>query len=168
MSSQVLISAMCALGGNGVLLIRIECKLCCLIFFLCRSCFRGHIYCSGQCRAMSKRNAHRKSQSKYRTSEKGRKANRDAQRKRRIQKKQKSVADRGSISPPKHVTMPPINLSGKIACLFCQMTGIVVMRFFRRGYGPASAAGPHHSNTNHRRYHAYGKNIGLNSNSPDP
>ncbi len=169
---------MCGLCKNGVLLIRIECKCCFIIFFLCRRCFRGHAYCSDQCRGISKRDAHRIAQSKYRTSEKGRKVNKEAERRRRMNKRQKSVADRGSIRQSKVAIMSPFSLMGKIACLFCGASGTVVARFPRRGYRPTSydkerllkkdEAGSVQTNPNDRRYYEYRKNIGPNPNSPDP
>ncbi len=154
--------------STGVLLIRIECKRCCLAFFLCRSCYRGHVYCSDSCRKYATQKAHRIAQHKYRTSEKGRKTNRLAARRRRIKIKQKSVADRASTPDVKHVTVSPFSLSGKIVCLFCQTTGIVVTRFPRRAYRPGSSTGLDNSNPNHWRHHEYGKDIGTYPNSPDP
>lgn len=159
---------MTELCNTGVLLIRIECKRCCLVFFLCRSCYRGHVYCSDQCRKCSSQKAHRIAQHKYRTSEKGRKANRLAARRRRIKIKRKNVADRGSTPDVKGGTMPPFFLPGKIVCLFCQATGIVVTRFPRRAYRPVSSTWRYNSNPNHQRHHEYGKSIGAQPNSPDP
>jgi hypothetical protein len=169
---------MCGLCDNSVLLIKIECRHCFLIFYLCRRCYRGHAYCGDQCRAIARREAHRIDQSKYRTSDKGRKANRLAARKRRMKQTQKSVADRGTISPPKDAMIPPFSSLGKIACLFCCRSGIVVARFPRRGYRPASLDrdrffrkdedGLVQSNLNDRRHHEYWKNIRPKPNSPDP
>ena len=165
--------------SNHVLLIQIECKCCHQNFFLCRSCYKGQIYCCEYCRATTKKIAHRKAQSKYRTSEKGRKANRITQRRRRIKKNEKSVADRGSISSSTCVIIAPLTLPGKVKCRFCGISGRVVERFPRRGYRPTSSLKkqslrslelfwPLANNPNQKRYDGYGKNIGSRANSPDP
>jgi hypothetical protein len=170
---------MCGLCHNDTLLIQIKCRTCLLIFYLCRSCYRGHAYCGEPCRKIAKRNAHRIAQSKYRTSEKGRKANRNAERKRRIKKNEKSVADRGSISSSTCVIIAPLTLPGEVRCRFCGISGRVVARFPRRGYRPASSLKkqslrslelfwPLANNPNQKRYDGYGKNIGSRANSPDP
>jgi hypothetical protein len=170
---------MCGLCHNDILLIQIKCRTCLLIFYLCRSCYRGHVYCGEPCRKIAKRDAHRIAQSKYRTSEKGRKANRIAQRRRRIKKNKKNVADRGSISSFTCAIMHPLTLPGEIKCRFCGISGRVVERFPRRGYRPASslerqssqsleAFWPHANNPNQERYDGTQKNIGSRENSPDP
>ena len=158
---------MCQNNHSGILLIKIECRRCFKIFYLCRSCYRGHAYCSEPCRSIARRDSHRVAQSKYRTGKEGRKANNDGARRRRTKQKQKSVADRGSTLKTKSGNMPPFSLLGKIVCLFCQVSGTVVMRFPRKEYGPASSAG-FYRNPNPRRYHEYRKNIGSRPNSPDP
>lgn len=163
---------MCGVCENNVLLIQIECRACLHIFYLCRSCFRGHAYCSQQCRETARRDAHRITQSRYRTSGKGRKANKEATRRGRIEKSKNSVADRGSISPPDVGIVPPLSLQGMIVCLFCGVSGKVVVRFPRRGYRPTSFFGKKEvrptPNTQNWRHHAYQKDIGPPANSPDP
>ncbi len=164
--------------NDAVLLIQIKCKTCHLVFYLCRSCFRGQIYCGEKCRLISVKVAHRKAQSRYRTSVKGREANRLAARRRRIKKREKSVADEGSTPQFKNVMMSPFSLRTKIVCLFCGISGKVVTRFPRRGYRSSSLyryqglrkieARSHKNNPNDRRHHEYQKNIGSNPNSPDP
>ncbi len=126
---------------DGVPLIRIVCKACRLVFHLCRRCYRGHVYCCEQCRSTAKREAHRIAQSRYRTSDKGRKANKDAERKRRIKTREKSVADRGSIPSSTAAKVSLFSLPGKIVCRFCGISGPVVTRFPRRGYRRALLRG---------------------------
>lgn len=170
---------MCELCHNDILLIQIKCRTCLLIFYLCRSCYRGHVYCGEPCRKIAKRDAHQIAQSKYRTSEKGRKANRIRQRRMRIKKNEKSVADRGSISSFTCAIIVPLTLPGEVVCRFCGISGRVVERFPRRGYRPASSLKkkslrslelfrPLANHPNQKRYDGTRKNIGSRSNSPDP
>ena len=132
---------MCESSHNDVLLIQIECKCCLVQFFLCRSCYRGHCYCSELCRTLAKKKAHRKSQSRYRKSEKGRKANKNAEKRRRMKKNEESVADEGTISPPPDDILHPIQLIGIPKCIICGVSGQVVTRFPRRGYGSTFKVG---------------------------
>lgn len=161
---------------SAVLLILIKCKTCHLLFHLCRSCFRGHAYCSDQCRSISKKKAHRKAQSRYRTSDKGREANSIAAKRRRTKNKQESVADQGSIPPSKNDKLPPSSLLKKITCLFCGISGKVVTRFPRRGYQTRLVFGDFESKRTepvankpiNGRHHATCKDIRPHPNSPDP
>ncbi len=132
---------MCTSINDGTLLIQIECKYCRLIFFLCRSCFRGHRYCGEQCRRFAETEAHRKSQSRYRTSGKGRETNKIGAKRRRTGKNKKSVADEGSTSPPPNDTVHPVVSPEKPKCRFCGISGRAVAKFPRRGYGPAISSG---------------------------
>ncbi len=126
---------MCKSSHNDVLLLQIECKWCLVKFFLCRSCYSGQCYCCERCRTLAQKTAHRKSQSKYRKSEKGRQANKTAEKRRRINKNTKSVADEGSTPPPSDDILHPVLLSQNPKCLICGASGQVVTRFPRRGYG---------------------------------
>ena len=161
-----------------VLLIRITCKTCHLPFYLCRSCFRGHAYCCDRCRSIALKKAHRKDQSRYRTSEKGRKSNSIGAKRRRTQKKQETVAEEGSIPPSKNAMLPPSSLLKKIVCLFCGISGKVVTRFPRRGYKSGFVSGSTNPLSDEARLiknepmnwrtHATCKDIGPHPNSPDP
>lgn len=164
---------------DHTLLIKIECRRCSLVFYLCRSCYRGHAYCSELCRKTARRDAHRIAQSKYRTSDKGRKANLKAAKIRRLKQSQKSVADRGSISLLKNAMMPLFFLPGETRCLFCGVSGTVVTRFPRRGYQAFSFNHQKHRFRQDKariilhkpkdwRHHEYRKNIRPIPNSPDP
>jgi hypothetical protein len=162
--------------GPAVLLIRIKCKTCHLLFYLCRSCFRGHAYCCDQCRSVAAMKAHRKAQSRYRTSEKGRNTNNIGAKRRRMQKKQESVADEGSIPPSRSVKLSPSSLLKKITCLFCGISGKVVTRFPRRGYKTCLVSGdlkstptePVANKPMNWRHHVTYKDIRPHPNSPDP
>ena len=177
--SQALKGVMGEICQDDILLIKIECRRCSLVFYLCRSCYRGHAYCCDFCRKTARRDAHRIAQSKYRTSDKGRKNNLMAAKKRRIKQSQKSVADRGSIPLPKNAIMPQFFLSEETRCLFCCVSGTVVARFPRRGYQAHSFKHQKHRlkldkawviqhQVKDRRHYEYQKNIRPRPNSQDP
>ena len=67
-----------------------------MVFPVCRSCFRGQVYCSDQCREQARTEQRRQAQRRYRKTEKGRKAHRNAERRRRIKKSKKTMDDQGS------------------------------------------------------------------------
>ncbi len=112
------------------LLIEIECKYCKTHFYMCRACYRGHVYCSSKCRGKAYVIAHRKSQSKYRTSDAGREKNRiNAQNRRRIDKKQKHkkiVADESTFSSSFRVILYPKASKTAPRCCFCGVFGKIV------------------------------------------
>ncbi len=115
------------------LLIEIECKYCKTHFYMCRACYRGHVYCSSKCRDKAYAKAHRKSQNKYRKSDKGREENRiNAQNRRRTDKKQKNkktVADESIFTPAFRVILYPKVSSTIPRCSFCGVFGKIVNAF---------------------------------------
>jgi len=114
---------------EGIFLREIECKHCHNPFFICQSCYRGHVYCSDACRTESQAEAHRKSQSKYRTSNKGREANSEGAKRRRMgknQKNEKSVADDSFISPSPVLPYYPTFPNMRPRCRFCGSYGVIV------------------------------------------
>ena len=105
---------------SDVLLIELECKHCQLRFNICRKCYRGHLYCSSSCRREAQVRAHRKAQSRYRTSDKGRQAHSRNEKKRRMGKiNQKTMADTSTNTPPLRVILHPIVQNTKARCSFC-------------------------------------------------
>ncbi len=116
-----------------VLLIQIVCKHCQTSFYMCRSCFRGHTYCSHQCRNKAYAKAHRISQSKYRTSEKGKEIHRFyEQNRRRIsnnKKDKKNMADETIKAGLFRVICFPILPDSKPRCSYCGSFGRVVNVF---------------------------------------
>lgn len=135
-----------------VLLLEIQCRWCGKIFCICQSCWRGHAYCSDGCRSVSKRKAHQEAQKRYRKTEKGEKAHREAENRRRMglsKKIKKIVDDRGSTlhrSYSKIETSTSFGDKEQIGsagsssirfgrCHFCGSFGVIVERFPRRGYG---------------------------------
>ena len=133
-----------------MLLREVECRKCHKIFYVCRRCWRGQAYCSKDCRIAGSREAHRKAQKKYRETENGQKAHREAERRRRIRKIEKIVDD-GTSTPPttrykifSSYTQSDVkrhNLHFKALrdrekrCHYCGRAGVVVNKFPRRGYG---------------------------------
>ena len=88
-----------------VLLIELECKRCQLRFNICRKCYRGHLYCSSSCRREAQVRAHRKVQSRYHTSDKGRQAHSRNEKKRRMGRIKKTMADESTNPPPLRVIL---------------------------------------------------------------
>ena len=125
--------------NHDVILIRIECKLCRQEFLICRSCFSGHVYCSDHCRMIARIKSHRVAQSKYRTSDEGRKANKEAEQQRRIKINEKTVADHTTISNSSNAILSLFFSSETATCRFCGVSGRVVESFPRRGYRPTSS-----------------------------
>ncbi len=123
------------------------CKFCDLIFLVCQCCDKRYVYCCDECREISRTIAHRRVQSKYRTSPKGKKTNRLGAQKRRIQSNQKppqpcqiepdekSVADRGTILPKLYDMVVSLFSDKEPRCHFCKTKGTVVKHFPPRGYG---------------------------------
>ncbi len=61
----------------------ITCRVCGAMFYVHRSCYRGHVYCSKTCRRTGRRRTACSSQRTYRRSEEGRLDHRDTERARR-------------------------------------------------------------------------------------
>ena len=122
-------------GGDGmcrdVLLIELECKHCKLRFNICRKCYCGHVYCSSSCRRQAQVKARRKVQSRYRTSKKGREAHSCNEKKRRMGKTKKTMADESINFPPLRAISYPIVQNTKPRCSFCGVYGKIVDIFPR-------------------------------------
>lgn len=119
------------------LLKKIQCKRCGLIFYMCRSCWRGHVYCSDPCRVAARLEKQRAAQRKYRQTDKGRKAHIKGERKRREKKNRKSkntMDDTGSKPQSTHDNVPTKLPGGEIRCHFCGSYGVVVNDFPRQDY----------------------------------
>jgi hypothetical protein len=76
--------------------------------------------------------AHRKAQSQYRTSNKGREAHSRNEKKRRMGKTEKTMADTSTNPPPLRVILYPIEQNTKPRCSFCGVCGKIVDIFPRR------------------------------------
>ncbi len=64
----------------AVLLREVICPECEVVFWLCCACDRGHRYCSTDCRRVARRRAQHRARHKYARSERGRRNNRERQR----------------------------------------------------------------------------------------
>ena len=117
---------------SDVLLIELECIHCEVRFNICRKCYRGHLYCSRSCRREAQMKAHRKTQSQYRTSNEGREAHSRNEKKRRMGKINKTMADTSTNTPPLRVILYPIVQNTKPRCSFCGVYGKIVDAFPRR------------------------------------
>ena len=117
---------------SEVLLIELECKHCQLRFNICRKCYRGHVYCSSSCRREAQAKAHRKAQSQYRTSKKGREAHSRNEKKRRMGQTKKTMADESTNFSPWRVISYPIVQNTIARCSFCGVYGKIVDVFARR------------------------------------
>ena len=117
---------------SDVLLIELECKHCKLRFNIGRKCYRVHVYCSNRCRLEALVKAHRKDQSRYRTSKTGREAHSCNEKKRRMGKIKKTMADGSTNTPPLRVILYPIVQYTKPRCSFCGVSGKMVDVFPRR------------------------------------
>ena len=122
-----------------VLLRELNCKWCQQFFYICQCCYHGQRYCCVTCRDAARREAHRISQSLYRTSDMGRKMNREAANRRRIKRingaNRKNVADHCTTLPPPTVILLPIGSNKVTCCCKCGKIGLVVTEFPPRGYG---------------------------------
>ena len=94
---------------SEVLLIELECNHSKLRFYICRKCYRGHVYCRSEAQVKS----HRKAQSQYRTSNKGHQAHSRNEKMRRMGKINKTMADESTNTPPLRVILYPIVQNNK-------------------------------------------------------
>jgi hypothetical protein len=62
-----------------VLFLQITCKECRALFFICRSCYRGHCYCGDTCRDNARRRQLQEANRRYQQSKEGRLDHNDRQ-----------------------------------------------------------------------------------------
>ena len=131
----------------------VRCGWCNILFYICRSCWRGQAYCCDECRIAGRRKRHREAQRRYRQSLKGKKAHREAENRRRhglSKKNQKKMDDATSTLLSKGCKVASsgaqsiicvldfavkVGLSRIGRCHFCGCWGVIVEKFPRRGYG---------------------------------
>lgn len=133
-----------------MLLRQVECHWCYKIFYVCQRCWRGQAYCSEGCSRAGAHHAHREAQRRYRQTSYGREAHREAERRRRMRIIKKTVDDGTSTPVSTRCTLSSSysqagvkadnfysktwrNIKGR--CHYCGITGAVVKKFPRRGYG---------------------------------
>ena len=85
-------------SGGFPMLKRICCGWCEMLFFACRSCWRGQAYRCPECRILAKRLQRRRAQRKYRSTEKGRRTRRQAERRHRLRRNGHGADGPGSVS----------------------------------------------------------------------
>ena len=120
---------------DEVLLKEVRCKYCGRVFYVCRRCWHGQVYCGKRCRKICQREMHREAQRNYRQTAKGKKTHREYEEKRRIKKNKKTMADTGTTPHGACDIDPPKRPGNRPRCLFCGLSGIVVAQFPRRDYG---------------------------------
>lgn len=54
--------------------LELTCKMCEKLFLICRSCYRGHVYCSSSCKIEGKKKTRKEAQHRYEKTLKGKKA----------------------------------------------------------------------------------------------
>jgi len=86
--------------------ITVVCRECGTGFGICRSCWRGQVYCSRACREAGKRRLHRQAQRRYRQTEKGKAAHREAERRRRRIHEPMRPARRAGLPSTDKATVP--------------------------------------------------------------
>jgi len=81
---------------------------CGMMFYICRSCDRGHRYCSDRCRLKARRQQRREANRRHQQSDEGRLDHCDRQRlyRQRIRLRKKSVTDQGSLNRNLYDTLP--------------------------------------------------------------
>ena len=148
---------MCTKNSTLILLLQIECRWCGTVFCICRRCWRGQRYCRAECRIAAKRKAHREVQRRYRRTEKGKIAHREAENRRRIGLTQKNEAMLDDTASTLQHSCLKIEFTGlkehdegygaaglRIGrCHFCGSWGVIVDQFPRTGYGKRKGLNMH-------------------------
>jgi len=78
---------------------------------------------------------HRESQRKYRRTDKGKETRQKYDKKRRMKKTKKNMADTGTTPRAVFDIEPPERAGNQPKCFFCGLSGIVAPQFRRRAYG---------------------------------
>jgi len=87
-------------------LLVIQCRACGFVFYIHRSCYRGHAYCSLSCRREGRRRTARRARRNHRHSTEGRADHRDAERERRLRLKVHGRVGDQSSQRRKRVSQP--------------------------------------------------------------
>lgn len=114
---------------TDVLLIKIKCRHCKTCFLMCRKCYRGHVYCSTACRIKAQKISHRNAQRKYRQTQKGKTAHRENEKKRRMGRIKKTVADASILQRIVRVIKIPYRPKQRARCSYCGAFGKIVDTF---------------------------------------
>ena len=89
-------------GPTHLILFQLFCRAegCGGLFFICRCCYRGQVYCSQRCRERSRREQRRRANRKHQMSWEGRLDHRDRQAAYRRRRAVRLVTDQGSDAEP--------------------------------------------------------------------
>jgi len=118
-------------------ILQILCRCCGKIFYLCRTCYRGHVYCSIKCRIAGYLQKHREAQKRYRGTDKGKSKHRELEKKRRNKFKGKKITEKivncmSSVIQSMFESIFKIKKIGEYKtekCQKCGKMGIVVTDF---------------------------------------
>lgn len=130
-----------AADGCVPFLVKVPCGCCCRIFYICRRCYRNHVYCSKECRRAAYLQQHRLAEREYRKSENGKGNHRKSEKLRRGRSKMQrviSVASKTCACLSMMIQSLFIEGNGrekKGHCIHCGREGTIVEEFPRRGYG---------------------------------
>ena len=124
-------------------LLRIFCQCCGKIFYLGRCCYRGHVYCSIECRKAGYREVHARAERQYRQTEKGKIQHKNAEHRRSKRSKESGLVKNMIKKSCLCLAMTIRSIfekgcSGKNNegnCDKCQKPGFIVDEFPYRGYG---------------------------------
>jgi len=119
----------------NIFLKAIKCKNCGHFFYMCQSCWRGHLYCCVKCRRDKQKQQHNKSQRLYRQTQKGKKAHREGEKRRRNRKSEKNMDERSSTLVIHDDMDTEKEFCSSPYCHFCGKSGAVVLEFPHREYG---------------------------------
>lgn len=122
-------------------LLSIYCECCSRIFFICRSCYRNHVYCSKECREAGYRQKHRLRQRKYRDTGNGQGNHRKSEKLRRGRSKiPRILSGVKTLCACIWMKIRSLFVEGDGTeqtghCVQCGAKGMIVEEFSRRGYG---------------------------------
>lgn len=125
------------------------------MFFICRPCYRGQVYCGDECRRKSRQQQRQKANRRYQQDPEVRQDHRDRQREYRERFRESRVTDQssmiecgwGSMSEPLAETKPESPPAeephdapkptwserfGRIICIICGRVGKFITAFIRR------------------------------------
>jgi hypothetical protein len=129
-----------------MLIKKIECDCCGRVFHVCRKCYRGQKYCSKECQKAGYLETHREAR-QYSQTDEGKERRRDAQIRRRDEKKEGGVKKGMGLLQKVYKSCMCLYMliesmfskdeeyENSQCCDFCGSSGVVVDAFPRRSYG---------------------------------
>ena len=98
--------------------VQVICARCEVEFLVCRSCWSGQRYCSKQCSSEARDESHRKSQTVYSRTSKGKASSRRRQRRYRLKKRKTKKNETDKATEKNKGSLKPESKRG--LCLFCR------------------------------------------------